>query len=45
MKTGGIAQYLTIQGLKINKTVRAVVGHFLATRNHYFEGPFENKRK
>lgn len=40
---GEIGQYIEIQGLKINKIARAIVGHFLAARNEYFDGKGENE--
>lgn len=38
-----IPQYLEIQNLKVNKIARAIVGHFLAARNEYFDGKLENE--
>lgn len=40
---GTIPQYLEIQNLKVNKIARAIVGHFLAARNEYFDGKLENE--
>lgn len=40
---GIIPQYLEIQNLKVNKIARAIVGHFLAARNEYFDGKLENE--
>lgn len=40
---GTIPQYLEIQNLKVNKIARAIVGHFLAARNEYFDGKMENE--
>ena len=40
---GEIGQYVEIQGIKINKVARAIVGHLLAARNDYFDGKGENE--
>lgn len=40
---GEIGQYVEIQGINVNKTARAIIGHFLAARNEYIDGKAENK--
>lgn len=40
---GELAQYVIIQGLKINRIARAVVGHLLAAREDYFVGGIEDE--
>lgn len=40
---GETAQYVIIQGLKINRIARAIVGHLLAAREDYFVGGIENE--
>lgn len=38
---GKIGQYVLIQGLKINRIARAIVGHMLAAREDYASSDFE----
>lgn len=43
IKPGEIGQYVIIQGLKINRIVRSIVGHMLAARTDYDDGDFEEE--
>ncbi len=40
---GEIGQYVIIQGLKINRIARAIVGHMLASREDYTSNKFESE--
>lgn len=40
---GEMAQYVILQGLKINRVARAIIGHLLAAREDYFVGEIEDE--
>ena len=40
---GKISRYIDVQGIKINKVSRAIVGHFLAARNEFVDTKVEKE--